>query len=392
MSVSYDIDDICTASPAPRNRSRPFQVLDDDGELLPDASAPDLDDDALLSMYRDVKLARRFDERAVSLQRQGRLPNYAPMAGQVGSQVASAYAMAAQDWLFPTYREHAAKYVRGVDLATIVRSLYGYREGYDFAEDVNVLPEYVPIATQIPQAMGLAWGKQLQGEADVVALCHFGDGATSEGDFHEGMNFAGVFDAPTVFFCNNNGWAISVPRERQTASPTLAGKAAAYGFEGVRVDAMDPLAVYEVTRMAIEKARDPDPGQPRPTLIEAVGYRLGAHTTSDDPSRYRDEEEAAAWRDRAPLPRLEHYLYGRGLLDDDRKAAIEAEVDSEIAAAVDAAEALEGTEDDAADLVEHVYASVPDHLSEQAAELAAARGSTEAVGSAAAGGPESSGR
>ena len=374
MSVSYDIEDICTATPTSRTSSRPFQVLDEDGELLPDASAPDLADEELLAMYRDVKLARRFDERAVSLQRQGRLPNYAPMAGQEGSQVASAYALAAQDWLFPTYREHAAKYVRGVDLASIVLSLFGFREGYAFPEDVNVLPEYIPIATQVPQAMGLAWGKQLQGEEDVVALCHFGDGATSEGDFHEGLNFAGVFDAPAVFFCNNNQWAISVPRERQTASPTLAGKAAAYGFEGLRVDAMDPLAVYEVTRMAVEKARDPDPGQPRPTLIEAVGYRLGAHTTADDPSRYREEEEAERWRQRDPLPRLENYLYGQGILDDDRREAIEADVEAEIAGAVDAAEAVEA---DDGDLFEHVFEDVPPELREQAAELSAVPGDSQ---------------
>ena len=370
MSISYDIDDICTAQPAPRNHSEPFQILDEDGELLPDASAPDLGEEELLGMYRDLRLARRFDERAVSLQRQGRLPNYAPMAGQEGSQVASAYAMEAQDWLFPTYREHAAKYVRGVDLESIVLGLYGHREGYAIPEDVNVLPEYIPIATQVPHAMGLAWGKQLQGDDDVVALCHFGDGATSEGDFHEGLNFAGVFDAPTVFLCNNNQWAISVPRERQTASATLAQKAAAYGFEGLRVDAMDPLAVYEVTRMAIEKARDPEPGQARPTMIEAVGYRLGAHTTSDDPSRYRDDEEAEEWRERDPLPRLENYLTGRGILDDDRREAIEAEVEAEIAEAVDAAEVVEA---DADGLLEHVYAEAPDHLREQAAELAAVR-------------------
>ena len=374
MSVSYDIDDICTARPSPRNRSEPFRLLDADGELRPDAAAPDLDEAALLAMYRDLALARRFDERAVSLQRQGRLPNYAPMTGQEGSQIGSAYALERQDWLFPTYREHAAKYVRGVDLESILLALRGYREGYAIAEEANVLPEYIPIATQIPQAMGLAWGKQLQGEEDVVALCHFGDGATSEGDFHEGLNFAGVFDAPAVFLCNNNQWAISVPRERQTASPTLAGKAAAYGFEGVRVDAMDPLAVYEVTRMAVEKARDPEPGQPRPTLIEAVGYRLGAHTTSDDPSRYRDDEEAEAWRERDPLPRFERYLRDRGVLDDDRAASIQAEVEAELADAVEAAEAIEA---DAEGLVEHVYADVPPGLREQAAELSAVRGDSK---------------
>ena len=371
MSISYDIDDLSTAPPAPQNGSEPFRILDPDGSLLPDVAAPDLAPETLLGMYRDLKLARRFDERAVSLQRQGRIPNYAPMTGQEGAQVASAYALGEEDWLFPTYREHAATYVRGVDLASILLVLAGHREGYDYPDDANVLPAYVPIATQVPQAMGLAWGEQLQGGDDVVALCHFGDGATSEGDFHEGLNFAGVFDAPVVFFCNDNGWAISTPRERQTASATLAQKAAAYGFSGLRVDGMDPLAVYEVTRMAVEKARDPEPGQARPMLIEAVQYRLGAHTTADDPSRYRDDEEAERWRERDPVPRLENYLFGRGILDDDRKADVEADVEAEIAEAVDAAEAVEA---DVGSLVEHVYEDVPAHLREQAEELAAAGG------------------
>ena len=371
MSISYDIDDLSTAPPATGNGSEPFRILDPDGSLLPDASAPDLATETLLGMYRDLKLARRFDERAVSLQRQGRIPNYAPMTGQEGAQVGSAYALEEADWLFPTYREHAAAHVRGVDLASILLAIAGHREGYAYPEDVNVLPPYVPIATQVPQAMGLAWGEQLQGRDDVVALCHFGDGATSEGDFHEGLNFAGVFDAPVVFFCNDNGWAISTPRERQTASANLAQKAAAYGFPGLRVDGMDPLAVYEVTRMAVEKARDPEPGQARPTLIEAVQYRLGAHTTADDPSRYREEEEAERWRERDPVPRLENYLYGQGILDDDRRAEIEADVEAEIAEAVEAAEAVEP---DVEGLVEHVYEDVPAHLREQAEELAAVGG------------------
>ncbi|HKJ59368.1 MAG TPA: thiamine pyrophosphate-dependent enzyme, partial [Halobacteriales archaeon] len=267
-------------------------------------------------------------------------------------------------------REHLALAVRGWSLADDLLYWMGNEAGNAPPEDLNVFSMAVPIATQIPHATGAAWAAKLRGE-DTVVLAYFGDGATSEGDFHEGLNFAGAFDVPAVFFCNNNQWAISVPRERQTAAATLAQKAQAYGFDGVQVDGMDPLAVYEVTRMAVEKARDPEPGQARPTLIEAVQYRLGAHTTADDPSRYRDDEEAERWRERDPVPRLENYLFGRGILDDDRKADVEADVEAEIAEAVDAAEAVEA---DVGSLVEHVYEDVPAHLREQAEELAAAGG------------------
>jgi pyruvate dehydrogenase E1 component alpha subunit len=378
MSISYDIDDLCTASPAPPDRSEPFRILEPDGSVRQGAEAPDLDPETLLAMYRDLKLARRFDERAVSLQRQGRIPNYAPMTGQEGAQVGSAYAMADDDWLFPTYREHAAAYVRGVDLASLLLVMAGHREGYDYPEDANVLPAYVPIATQVPQAMGLAWGKQLQGDDDVVALCHFGDGATSEGDFHEGLNFAGVFDVPAVFFCNNNQWAISVPRERQSASATLAQKAHAYGFEGVLVDGMDPLAVYKVTHEALEKAKNPDSvadnphgRAKRPTMIEAIQYRFGAHTTADDPSVYREEDEVERWKRKDPIPRLEGFLRERGVLDDEAVDTIQQSVEDEVAEAISEAETIERP--DPSSMFENVYEEPTDRLEAQHEHLEALR-------------------
>ncbi|MFB6298380.1 MAG: pyruvate dehydrogenase (acetyl-transferring) E1 component subunit alpha [Salinirussus sp.] len=346
--------------------AEPIRILDEDGEVVPGATVPDLSESELLSMYEDLRLARQFDQRAISLQRQGRLATYAPMTGQEGSQVATSYALDAADWLFPTYRDHAAKYVHGVELASLLAPYRGYREGYAIPEGVNVMPEYIPIATQIPQAMGMAWGHKLQGEADRAVLCHLGDGATSEGDFHEGLNFAGVFDVPAVFVCNNNQWAISTPRERQTASETLAGKAAAYGIEGVRVDGMDPLAVYQVTREALAKAKHPTAGERRPTLVESVQYRYGAHTTSDDPSKYRDEAEAERWRERDPLDRLESYLAGEGILDDDRRAAIGERIDRRIDEAVEQAEELETDPDR---IFDHVYETPTDRLERQRAEL-----------------------
>ncbi|SDN17853.1 pyruvate dehydrogenase E1 component alpha subunit [Halogranum gelatinilyticum] len=343
-----------------------YRLLNPDGSRT-DEPLPDVDDETLLGIYEHMRLARRFDERAVSLQRQGRIATYAPLAGQEAAQVASAYALGTQDWLFPTYRDHAAKVVRGVPIESLLLTMMGHGDGYAIPEGVNVMPEYIPIATQLPQAAGAAMASRYLGE-DSVYCCYFGDGATSEGDFHEGMNFAGVFDAPVVFFCNNNQWAISVPRERQTASETIAQKADAYGFDGVQVDGTDPLAVYVATREAVRKARDPGPGEARPTLIEAVQYRFGAHTTADDPDVYR-EGVPEEWRDRDPIPRYERFLRDRGLLDDATEEAITERIEEQLADAIAAAEST--TAESPGAMFEHVYAEPTPELERQRAELEA---------------------
>ncbi len=359
--------------PHPTHRPEPtsppddmVQVLDTDGAILPGAERPGLADAELLDMYEELVLARRFDERATGLQRQGRISTYAPMAGQEGSQVATSFALDDADWLVPTYRDHAAKHAHGRSYASLLSHLRGYREGYAVPEDVNVLPEYIPIGTQVPQAMGLAWGFTMQGHHERAVLCHFGDGATSTGDFHEGLNFAGVYDVPAVFVCNNNQWAISMPVEAQTATETIVEKADAYGIEGVRVDGTDPLAVYAVTRAALQKAKYPADGESRPTLIESCQYRLGPHSTADDPSAYRDESDADGWEERDPLERLERFLYREGLLDDDLADEIEADVEDCLARAVEAAEAQET---DPERIVEHVYEEPTVRLREQLADL-----------------------
>jgi pyruvate dehydrogenase E1 component alpha subunit len=356
-------------STSERDRVR---VLDEDGTVVDGATVPDLDDDSLVEMYRSMRLARHFDGRAVSLQRQGRMGTYPPLSGQEAAQIGSAMALDEGDWIVPSYREHAAAYVRGVGLDQTLRYWMGDERGNRHA-GLNVFPVAVPIATQVLHATGAAMAADLAGE-DETFLCYFGDGATSEGDFHEGLNFAGVFDVPAVFFCNNNQWAISVPREKQTASATLAQKANAYGFEGVLVDGMDPLAVYQVTKDAVAKAKRPEesgddaPGRAtRPTLIEAVQYRFGAHTTADDPSVYRDDEEVERWKAKDPIPRLEAFLRERGILDDEAVEAIGTAIKDEVA---DAVEAAEGTERPApADMFDHVHADRTERIDEQAAHL-----------------------
>ncbi|QLG28246.1 pyruvate dehydrogenase (acetyl-transferring) E1 component subunit alpha [Halorarum halophilum] len=347
------------------------QVLDEEGGVVGDV--PALDDDELVEMYRNMKLARHFDTRAVSLQRQGRMGTYPPLSGQEGAQVGSAMALAEDDWMIPSYREHAAALVRGFGLTRTLRYWMGDERGNAPPEDANIFTVAVPIASQIPHATGMAWADKLKhgGNPENAYICYFGDGATSQGDFHEGLNFAGVFDTPNVFFCNNNQWAISVPRERQTASETLAQKAVAYGFEGVQVDGMDPLAVYKVTSEALEKAKSPAEGELRPTLIEAVQYRYGAHTTADDPSVYREDDEVERWKAKDPIPRMEKFLRNQGILDDERVDAIRESVEEEVAAAIEEAES--SVRPDPSTMFDHVFEEMPSELAEQAEELAALR-------------------
>ncbi|MEF8780321.1 MAG: thiamine pyrophosphate-dependent enzyme [Haloferacaceae archaeon] len=305
--------------------------------------------EAARTLYRDMVRARRFDERAVSLQRRGWMSGYPPFRGQEAAQVGAAHAMGDADRLFPTYRSNALQIARGVpmsDLLCFRRGLAEFRSDHD----VPVFPQAVPIATQIPHAVGAGMAANHL-DAEWASLACFGDGATSEGDFHEGLNFAGVFAAPVVFLCENNGWAISLPADRQTASPTIAAKADAYGIDGVRVDGNDPLAVREVIADALASARAGEP-----VLVEALTYRRGAHTTADDPSRYRDAEpDLPEWRRRDPLDRFEAFLREEGVLEDEDVEAVREAADDEVASEIRAAEAAGLPDPDA--LFDYVYAT-----------------------------------
>lgn len=297
------------------------QILELDGSLR-NASMV-INEKLAIEMYKLLVINRVFDRKLVNMQRKGQIGTYASFEGQEASQVGSAMALLEQDWMFPTYRDHAAMLTFGYEMVRIVWYWMGRIEGCIPPNHRNILPPYVPIATQIPQATGAAWASKYKNQ-DACSLVYFGDGATSEGDFHEGLNMASVFKAPVVFFCQNNGYAISVPYSRQTASETIAQKAVAYGMDNVRIDGNDVFAVYLTTKKALEAARS---GK-GPTLIEALTYRYGPHTTADDAARYRSAEESEAWKSRDPILRLEAYLSRQGLLNQDMQENVyrEAEI------------------------------------------------------------------
>jgi len=316
--------------------------------------------DEALALYREMVRARRFDERAVALQRRGWMSGYPPFRGQEAAQVGAAAAMDAGDVIVPTYRSNAMQIARGVPMSDLLLFRRGHAE-FHSDHDVPVFPQAVPIGSQIPHGVGAAMAADHRDEDRAAVVC-FGDGATSEGDFHEGLNFAGVFDSPAVLFCENNGWAISLPRARQTASDTIAAKADAYGFDGVRVDGNDPLAVRAVVADALAAAREGEP-----TLVEALTYRQGAHTTADDPDRYRDAgPELPDWRTRDPLDRFESFLRREGVLDDETVAAARGAADEAVAGAVEAAEAVPAPDPD--ELFDPVFAEpTPAHERQRAA-------------------------
>jgi pyruvate dehydrogenase E1 component alpha subunit len=288
----------------------PVQLVAPDGTSAGDFDVG-LDPEGLRELLRLMIRARRLDRECFSLQREGELTVYPPFEGQEAAQVGSAFALGANDFVFPSFRELAVAIARGVDAVEYLRYHRGTWHGGPYDPIANrFAPICVPVATQILHAVGWALGAKLDGK-DACSIAYFGEGSASEGDFHEGANLAAVFRAPVILFCQNNGWAISVPLHEQTAAPIFR-RADGYGFPGVRVDGNDVLAVYAVTKTAVERARAGD----GPTLIEAVTYRIGPHTTSDDATRYRSEEEVARWRERDPIERYRKYLLGAGLADE----------------------------------------------------------------------------
>jgi len=340
-----------------------LSILDEKAKLDKDLE-PDLDKDFLLKIHRGMLLGRRFDERLLQLQRQGRMGTFAPIQGQEASQIGAVAALEDSDWLVPSFREMAAELWRGKKMEKVILLYAGYNEGAEIPNDQNNLPVAIPVGTQTLHAAGIAYAMKYRGTKE-VAMAFFGDGATSEGDFHEALNFAGVFQVPAVFVCQNNHWAISIPRNKQTRSKTLAQKALAYGIPGIQVDGNDVLAVYSAAKEAVDRAR----AGGGPTLIECVTYRMSVHTTADDPKRYRQENEVQEWVAKDPLVRFQKYLKGKKVLTNKKIEVIEEEIRQEIKEAVEKTEKRMEEIGDPLLMFDHIFAALPPYLQEQREEL-----------------------
>ncbi|HZW56919.1 MAG TPA: pyruvate dehydrogenase (acetyl-transferring) E1 component subunit alpha [Nitrososphaerales archaeon] len=346
-----------------------LQVILSDGKL-DKSSEPSLSEQDLKHIYRSMLTTRLFDIKSMNLQRQGRIGFYVPCSGQEAAQIGSAFALRNSDWTLPTYRDMGVAILRGVPVRTLFDHLMGNAKdlmrgrqmpnhwGFKSANYVSIAST---IAAHLPVATGVAMAMKMKNEDNVVMAYH-GDGATSAGDFHSAYNFAGVYKAPIVFICENNGWAISLPASKQTASGTFAEKALAYGFPGVRVDGNDALAVYKAAREAVERARK---GQ-GPTMIECLTYRMGPHSTSDDPNRYRTREEMEAWKRKDPVERFRSYLERKGYWSKDFEEDLRAKIDAEINTAVK--EEAEVPPPELSTMFTDVYSTMPQLLREELRE------------------------
>jgi pyruvate dehydrogenase E1 component alpha subunit len=342
-----------------------LSILDPKG-TVDTALEPEISSERLLDLYQAMVLGRRFDERLLALQRQGRIGTFPPISGQEAAQLGAVAVLKEDDWLVPSFRETAAEVWRGRSLESVIMGNNGFSEAATLDPPGPTLPVAVPVGSQMLHAVGIAWAARYRRE-DQVVLTFFGDGATSEGDFHEAMNFAGVYQVPLIFVCQNNQWAISIPRAKQTRSATIAQKAVAYGMPGIQVDGNDVLAVYSAVGEAVARARSGG----GPTLVECITYRMMMHTTADDPRRYRSDEELEDWKRKDPITRFEVYLKRKKLLSKRKIEAIAEEVAARIQAAVEKAEDRMKTPGDPLNMFAHAYADLPPHLQAQREELAA---------------------
>ncbi|MGI8576303.1 MAG: pyruvate dehydrogenase (acetyl-transferring) E1 component subunit alpha [Egibacteraceae bacterium] len=338
---------------------KPVRLLDDSGTLHEVEGFPlDLKDEELRELYRFMVLSRRVDKQAINLQRQGQLGVYASLLGQEAAQVGSAFALEPRDWVFPSYRELGAALVRGVDPASILHLFRGTWLSDHDPHETHFGLLSIPIGTQALHATGFAMGAKFD-DVDLVVMSYFGDGASSEGDPHEALNFAAVFEAPCVFVVQNNQYAISVPLISQTRAPTIAHKAVGYGMPGYRCDGNDVLGTYAVVRQAVERARRGE----GPSLVEAVTYRMEAHTTADDPTRYRTDEELAMWKARDPIARFETFLESEGLLTADLRQEIDDEAQAHAKRLRE--EIYDAPHGDPLELFDHPYVEPPPSYAEQ---------------------------
>jgi len=336
-----------------------LQILDEQGRLDEKLAKGTLTDDQLVALYEHMTVCRQLDEIAFKLQRSGRMGTYPQNKGQEASAAGSAFALNREtDWVVPCYRENAALFWHGLPMEMVLLHWMGDERGNQIPEGCKALPLSIPIGTHMLHAVGIAWAAKLRGEKSVVAT-YFGDGATSEGDFHEAMNFASAVKTPTVFICQNNGWAISVPIEKQTGSETFAQKALAYGMPTIRVDGNDIFAVYKAARDAAKRARE----EGTPSFIECLTYRYGDHTTADDARRYRDQSVLEAWLKKDPLIRIRTYLTGKKKWDDGKQEALEARAKETVSRVVKNAEGIE--KPDQSDIFNYTFAEIPVDLALQ---------------------------
>jgi len=338
-----------------------LQVLDEDGNI--DAALmPKISNEEIKKIYEKLILIRVFDQKAFNMQRQGRIGTYIQFKGQEACQIGSALALEDEDFVFPMYRNSGLLIARKQPIVQVLQYWSGDERGSRSPENVNNFPIAIPVGTQTVHAVGAGWAAKLRGTKQ-VSVVYFGDGATSKGDFHEAMNFAGVYQAPVIFICENNQFAISVARAKQTKSETIAQKAIAYGFEGLQVDGMDVLAVYKAVKESAEKARAGN----GPTLIECLTYRMADHSTSDDASRYRTKEEVDAWAKKDPIDRFEKYMRKIGLLDDDYKENVLNKSKDIVEKAV--AEFEKITPPDPKDIFNYVFAEMTPQQKEEMKEM-----------------------
>jgi pyruvate dehydrogenase E1 component alpha subunit len=338
-----------------------LQVLTETGVVRPDLE-PRLYDSDLRKIYRLMATTRAADLKALKLQRQGRMGTFAPSLGHEACQVGSAFTLQKEDWVFPYFRDLGTYITLGLPLKNYYLYWMGNEEGMRIPEELNIFTISVPVGSHLPQAVGCAMALKSRKKKAAVAV-YFGDGATSEGDFGEALNFAGVFKTPNVFICFNNQYAISTPVRKQTASGTIAQKAIAYGFGGILVDGNDVLAMYTAAREALDRARSGG----GPTLIEALTYRMGNHTTSDDASRYRTDSEVADWAKRDPIERFKVYLKSKGLWDEPFEIQVQKEAEEMINRALEEAESMPPPLPE--DYFIHTYKEMTPELHEQLADL-----------------------
>lgn len=328
-----------------------LQILDENGKLDAALAKDTLSDKDVVFLYEHMCLCRAYDEVAFKLQRSGRMGTYPQNIGQEAAATGAGFALRKDDWIIPCYRENSALFLHGLPMEKILLHWMGDERGNQIPDGCNVLPISIPIGTHPLHAVGIAWAAKLQ-KKDSIAITFFGDGATSEGDVHEALNFATVLRVPCVFFCQNNSWAISVPASKQFKNETIAQRAIAYGAKGIRVDGNDLFACFKATRDAIELAKKGEV-----TFIEAVTYRMGDHTTADDARRYRDPAELEKWKARDPLLRVRKYLASKNLWDDKKQEALDAKNKERVAEIVKNAEGIE--KPDIADIFDYTFADLP---------------------------------